>query len=127
MSSEKKVRMIDLRNDVEYQSLLDGRPETSGLRAGRVYLQAGESCGQHNTERNEEVLVFLSGRGLAVIGNNCCYEVGEGKVSYIPPDTVHDIKNTGNQPLIYVYCVAPVHHKQSAHESKKPRPNSVER
>jgi len=107
-SSKNKVRIVDLKDNVEYQSLLDGKPQTSGMRSGRVYLRPGESCGQHNTEQYEEILVFLSGQGLALIGENGAHEVGKGKISYIPPYTVHNIKNTGNEPLIYIYCVAPV-------------------
>jgi len=124
MSSKKSVLIVDLKDDGEYQNLLDGKPQTSGLRAGRVYLQPGETCGRHNTEQNEEILVFLSGQGLALIGKNSSCKVGKGKVSYIPPHTVHNIKNTGNELLVYIYCVAPVDHKPSSQESKKRTPIS---
>jgi mannose-6-phosphate isomerase-like protein (cupin superfamily) len=107
MSSEKKLCVIDLKDDAQYQELLGG-PQTSGMRSGRVCLQPGEDCGQHSTNRHEEMLVFLSGQGLALTGENICCEVGKGRVSYIPPDTIHNIKNTGSEPLIYIYCVAPV-------------------
>jgi len=120
MSSKKNVRIVDLKDDGEYQSLLDGKPQTSGLRAGRVYLQPGETCGRHNTEQNEEILVFLSGQGLALIGKNGSYEIGKDKVSYIPPHTVHNIKNTGTEPLIYIYCVAPVDVQSGRQKSGKP-------
>ena len=104
-----KVRVIDLTNNPEYQRLLGGRPQTGGMRSGRVYLKPGEECGRHSTEQHEEMLIFLSGRGLALIGEEeNSYPVGEGKVSYIPPYTIHNIKNTGTEPLIYIYCVAPV-------------------
>jgi mannose-6-phosphate isomerase-like protein (cupin superfamily) len=120
MSSKKNVRIVDLKDDGEYQNLLDGKPQTSGLRAGRVYLQPGETCGRHNTEQNEEILVFLSGQGLALIGKNGSYEIGKDKVSYIPPHTVHNIKNTGTEPLIYIYCVAPVDVQSGRQKSGKP-------
>jgi mannose-6-phosphate isomerase-like protein (cupin superfamily) len=42
-----------------------------------------------------------------MIGEEDSYQVGPGKVSYIPPHTAHDVKNTGTEPLVYVYCVAP--------------------
>jgi mannose-6-phosphate isomerase-like protein (cupin superfamily) len=104
-----KVLVIDLANSSEYQRLLGGKPQTCGMRSGRVYLQPGETCGRHSTEQHEEMLVFLSGRGLALIGGEeNSYPVGKGKVSYIPPHTIHNIKNTGTEPLIYIYCVTPV-------------------
>ncbi len=108
MSSEK-VLVIDLTNNSEYQPLLGGSPQTCGMRSGRVYLQPSETCGRHSTEKYEEMLVFLSGEGTSLIGEEeTAFEVGQGKVSYIPPHTIHNIKNTGNEPLVYIYCVTPV-------------------
>jgi len=108
MTSSEKVLVIDLNKNPEYQRLLDGEPQTCGMRSGRVYLQPEASCGQHSTEDHEEVLVFISGQGRLLIGKKRSFQVGQGKVCYIPPNTVHDIKNTGAEPLIYIYCVAPV-------------------
>ncbi len=107
-----KILIINLNNKTEYQRLLGGlekEPHTCGMSAGRVYLNAGESCGQHSTDNREELLVFLSGKGLLLIGEDekDKFAVGEGKVCYIPPKTIHNIKNTSDKPLIYVYCVAP--------------------
>ncbi|MFQ6034540.1 MAG: cupin domain-containing protein [Sedimentisphaerales bacterium] len=108
MASLEKVLVIDLNENPEYQRLLKGQPQTCGMRSGKVYLQPGASCGQHSTERHEEMLVFLSGQGLLLVGEKKRLPVGQGKVCYIPPNTVHDIKNTGADPLIYIYCVAPI-------------------
>ena len=107
MASLEKVLVIDLNETAEYQRLLKGQPQTCGMRSGKVYLQPGASCGQHSTEHHEELLIFLSGQGLLLIGEKECLPVGEGKVCYIPPNTLHDIKNTGTEPLVYIYCVAP--------------------
>lgn len=105
----KDVLVIDLENSGEYQPLLNGEPQTCGMRAGRVYLKEGESCGEHSTNAHEETLVFLSGQGHSLIGDEKKpYVVGEGKVIYIPPYTVHNIKNSGSAPLVYIYCVAPI-------------------
>ena len=54
------------------------------------------------------MLIFLSGRGMLLIGEKESFQVGQGKVSYIPPHTVHDVENTGIEPLVYIYCVATV-------------------
>jgi len=107
MASSEKVLVIDLNENAENQKLLDGKPQTHGMRSGRVYLPPGQACGQHSTKAREEVLVFLSGQAELLIGEES-FQVGQGKVTYIPPHTVHDVKNTGSEPLIYIYCVAPV-------------------
>ncbi len=108
MPSEKAL-VIDLTDAPEYQPLLKGVPKTSGMRSGRVYLKQGEECGQHSTKAHEETLVFLSGKGEALIGEKkTAFEVGQGKICYIPPNTLHNVKNTSDLPLVYIYCVAAV-------------------
>jgi len=104
-----RVIVIDLSKNADCQELLGGKPQTSGMRSGRVYLQPGETCGRHSTKAHEEMLVFLSGKGMTFIGEEeKSFEVGEGKVSYIPPHTIHNVKNTGTESLVYIYCVAPI-------------------
>ena len=115
MSGSEKVIVVELNDRCEYQRLLGGEPQSCGMRSGRVCLGVGDSCGEHSTEGREELLVFLCGQGELLIGEKERFEVGEGRVAYIPPNTVHNVKNTGDKPLIYVYCVAPV----SSQESKK--------
>ncbi len=98
-----------LSSQPEYQALLRGTPQTCGMRSGRVYLKPGEDCGTHSTEANEEMLVFLAGKGVSLTGQEeIAREVGKDSIIYIPPYTVHNIKNTGTDPLVYVYCVAPI-------------------
>ncbi|MDD5134174.1 MAG: cupin domain-containing protein [Phycisphaerae bacterium] len=99
--------VTELAENSEYQSLFKA-PATCGMHAGRVYLKGGDECGRHSTHDREEMLVFLSGKGLAVIGENKTLEVGQGKVLYIPPQTLHNIKNMADEPLSYIFCVVPV-------------------
>ena len=108
MGFPEEVLVIDLNNKPENQKLLSGRPQTCGMRSGRVYLAPNQACGQHSTKDREELLVFLSGQGKLLIGETNIFDICQGKVSYIPPNTIHDVKNTGSTPLIYVYCVAPI-------------------
>jgi mannose-6-phosphate isomerase-like protein (cupin superfamily) len=98
---------VSLNEKPEYQRLLEGKPQTFGMRAGRVHLAPGQACGQHSTKSQEELLVFLAGHGELLIGGGTRQQVGVGKVAYIPPETLHDVSNTGSEPLVYVYCVAP--------------------
>jgi mannose-6-phosphate isomerase-like protein (cupin superfamily) len=107
MAEQQKTLIITLNDKPEYQRVLEGRPQTCGMRSGRVHLKPGEACGQHSTKDHEELLVFLSGRGELSIGDNDRFAVGAGKTAYIPPQTPHDVRNTGSDPLTYIYCVAP--------------------
>ena len=107
MASSEKVLIRDLNKEPEYQRLLAGKPETCGMRSGRVYLEAGKDCGEHSTKDHEELLVFLTGEGELQIGDSGRFAVGAGRVAYIPPQTVHNVRNPGTEPLAYIYCVAP--------------------
>jgi len=102
---QPKAFVVELNEKPQYQRLMQ-TPQTLGLKAGRVYLEPGAECGVHSTEEKEELLVFLAGRGQAIVGCDKL-DVGGGKVCYIPPRTEHNIINTGRQPLVYVFCVAP--------------------
>ena len=104
----KEAMVVELNDKPEYQRLLAGSPQTHGIKVGRVHLTPGSDCGLHNTENKEEVLVFLTGQGQALIEENDPLEIGQGKIAYIPPNTNHNIKNTGTEPLIYIFCVTPV-------------------
>ncbi len=107
MAAPQKVMVVSLNDKPEYQRILEGTPQTHGMRSGRVYLKPGEACGQHSTKHHEELLVFLTGQGELQIGEDDRFAVGAGKTAYIPPETLHDVRNTGSEPLTYVYCVAP--------------------
>jgi len=104
---KQKPFVLDLNDEHAFQRLLDDKTQSFGMKAGRVYLNPGDSCGQHSTNDREELLVFLAGSGKAIIEASDTFEVGLGKVAYIPPRTLHNVENTGDEPLIYVYCVAP--------------------
>lgn len=87
--------------------LLQGPPQTTGMRSGFVRLKPGATVGWHTTGHNEESLVVLRGQGEALID-------GQGKrtfvapaFAYIPPGTRHNVSNTGQEILEYVYIVAP--------------------
>lgn len=103
--------MLELNDKPEYQRILEGKPQTCGMRSGRVFLEPGKACGQHSTKDNEELLVFLAGQGELQIGDPAQHvaklSVGAGRVAYIPPKTLHDVSNTGRTPLVYIYSVAP--------------------
>lgn len=104
---EKKAFVIAVNDEKNYQRLLPGAPTTHGMKSGRVYLEPGADCGVHSTEDKEEQLVFLRGQGTAHIAGEAL-TVGAGMVCYIPPQTEHNIVNTGDVPLVYIFCVAPV-------------------
>jgi mannose-6-phosphate isomerase-like protein (cupin superfamily) len=88
-------------------SLLQGAPQTAGMRSGFVRLKPGTTVGWHTTGKNEEALVILNGRGEVLIDGQAKQAFEAPAFAYIPPATRHNVENTGNEPLEYVYTVAP--------------------
>jgi hypothetical protein len=87
--------------------LLKGIPQTVGMRSGFVRLKPGGSVGWHTTGENEEALVVLRGRGEARVEGQAGRALEAPMLAYIPPATRHNVANTGDEPLEYVYLVAP--------------------
>ena len=90
----------------EYQRILGGPPETVTMRSGYVVLQPGISVGRHSTEAFEEIIVVLEGDGEMVLEDGTVLQLKPFSIAYCPPATAHDVRNTGDIPLRYVYVVA---------------------
>ena len=99
---------IPLAGQRQSVNLLTGVPQTAGMRSGFVRLRPGESVGWHTSGRHEETLVILRGKGAALVEGQARREFAAPAVAYIPPNTRHNVQNTGTGVLEYVYVVAPV-------------------
>ncbi len=86
--------------------LLAGPPETVTMKSGLVILQPGQSVGKHSTGSHEELLVILEGRATMRFTDGTRLEVDPDHILYCPPQTEHDVTNTGSGLLRYVYIVA---------------------
>lgn len=98
---------VPLRGAQEDRALLQGAPQTAGMRSGFVRLKPGATVGWHTTGGHEEALVILHGKGEALIDGQEKQAFVAPAFVYIPPDTRHNVTNTGDEPLEYVYVVAP--------------------
>jgi mannose-6-phosphate isomerase-like protein (cupin superfamily) len=87
--------------------LLNGAPQTAGMRSGYVRLKPGETVGWHTTGKNEESLVILTGKGEALLEGQPARPFSAPALVYIPPAMKHNVANTGDEILEYVYVVAP--------------------
>jgi mannose-6-phosphate isomerase-like protein (cupin superfamily) len=105
---DKGPELFVLNAESTYQPLLEGRPLTRGMRAGRQALAPGSMCGEHSTGAHEETLVILSGRGVVRFAGGAEFEIAAGRVVYVPPETRHNVFAGADSELRYVYVVAPV-------------------
>ncbi|MGO9337198.1 MAG: cupin domain-containing protein [Terracidiphilus sp.] len=98
---------VPLQCPAEDCPLLQGVPQTAGMRSGFVRLVSGATVGWHTTGKNEESLVILHGQGEALIEGQAKQAFVAPALVYIPPATRHNVANTGKELLEYVYVVAP--------------------
>ena len=98
--------VIDLPLDkTDYFEILN-ESNAARMRSGLVTLQPGEECGSHNTEDYEELIVVLEGYGEVETADTGKRQIKKGQVAYNPPETEHNVRNTGTDQLRYVYIVS---------------------
>ena len=102
-----RVIPLDL-NTTEYQRILGGPPGSVAMRSGLVQLSPGDAVGEHSTGRREELIIVLEGEGELRLNGSGALAVARGMTAYCPPDTEHNVVNTGTDVLRYVYVVAGV-------------------
>jgi quercetin dioxygenase-like cupin family protein len=90
----------------DYLPLLQGPPQTVFMRSGLVVLAPGKSVGKHSTKDNEEMLVILEGQGEMRFSGGESLPFTKEMALYCPPNTEHDVVNTGTSTLRYVYVVS---------------------
>ena len=105
-------KVVQFKGDEKYQRLLGGVPDTSGMKSGYMTLKPGESVGEHSTESKEEAIIILKGKGELSCEGSPAVTAQENTLIYVPPNTKHDVKNTGTEPLKYIYVVSPSTNKR---------------
>ena len=106
MADLPKLKIVKLVSNSKYQRLFNKDSGTLGLKSGHVILKKGEEIGEHSTNDLEEALVILKGKGLLLINSEEEFDFEDNTVLYIPPDTVHNVKNTGNGILEYIFITS---------------------
>jgi len=103
MADFPKAKIARLESGSRYQRLFNKDSGTCGIKAGHVILKRGEEIGEHSTNDAEEALVILKGRGRLAINKKENLDFKDDAVLYIPPRTIHNVKNTGNGVLEYIF------------------------
>lgn len=102
-----QVKVVALeKSDNGILPILTGPPETVTMKSGYVVLEPNQSVGKHSTEHHEEILIVLEGRGEMLFHDGSKVDLKAHTALYCPPETEHDVKNTGAETLRYVYVVA---------------------
>ena len=108
---ELRPKIIKLDTEYRYRRLFSIKNRNAvAIRSGHVFLKENEAVGEHSTEDTEEVIIVLDGQGELTINRKEKLNFEENSALYVPPNTVHDVKNTGKGDLKYVYVACPAYH-----------------
>jgi len=77
---------------------------TTALTTGVSTVPPGQALAPHRHEIVESYF-FIHGHGVLALGGDE-YKVGAGSAVYIPPLTVHGVRNTGSTTLQFFYVFA---------------------
>jgi quercetin dioxygenase-like cupin family protein len=109
MEDVPKPRVIRLGDGaVRYQPVLEGPPDSIALHSGVVTLAPEKSVGMHSTKGWEELITVLEGQGELQIAGHDPLPIEPGVAAYCPPQSDHDVVNTGSSTLRYLFVVTQV-------------------
>ena len=105
---KEKVFCTQPKGRQRFLRLVGDSTKLKGLRSGYVVLKPQESIGEHNTGSSEEVIFIINGSGLVCHRQKSRVKVKQNTFVYIPPQTPHNVINTGKKLLKYIYTAARV-------------------
>ena len=103
-----KVFCTQLKGRQRFLRLLGDSTKVKGLRSGLVTLKPKEFIGEHKTDHKEEVIIILKGSATVYFGKKNKLKAPQNTLVFIPPETTHNIENSGKRILQYVYVTTQV-------------------
>ena len=90
--------------------------ETEGFGTGRKRLAPGEATERHSTGKARELIFCLEGTVTLKLGAAAPVTLRAGEMSYVPPDTEHELRNPGPGPTTYLFVFSRASEPQPAQE-----------
>jgi len=103
---ELKPQLIIPLNDSSNHFEILGKANAVKMRSGLVTLEPGHDVGSHSTKNFEELLIIIEGEGEIEAESAGRMKIAAGQFAYNPPNTQHNVYNTGSYPLRYIYVVS---------------------
>jgi mannose-6-phosphate isomerase-like protein (cupin superfamily) len=90
------------------QNLVGGASpiQATHFSMGWVTLEPGGGQVPWHNQAQEEVYLIVEGEGEMCLGEER-REIRSGQAVYIPPGVFHQLTNTGETPMIMIYCYGP--------------------
>jgi mannose-6-phosphate isomerase-like protein (cupin superfamily) len=90
-------------DSTSYQEIFDGEKDSVVFYSGVVTVLPNSSGHVHSTEIYEEMIVVLEGEGQVRVTKQNNLDIKFGTIAFIPPNTEHQVFNTGKKNFKYIY------------------------
>ena len=107
------IEKLTLEND-NYRKVLYTTPQQQ-----LVIMSIEDEIGMETHECTTQLIRIESGTGQATIDGKI-HELKDGSLIVIPPNTSHNVVNTGDTPLKFYSVYSPKHHAQGLVQKNKP-------
>jgi quercetin dioxygenase-like cupin family protein len=77
--------------------------EAEGFGAGKKWFLPGDSTEKHNSGNYREIVYCLDGTITVFKEGILPITLVSGEITYIPPETKHEIKNLSDKPAKYFF------------------------
>ena len=82
-------------------------------------IPPGGEIGGEVHDDTDQILVFVSGEGEAVVGEET-KDIGPNHLTFVPAGSFHNFKNTGTEPLrLFTIYAPPEHADGTVHHTKE--------
>jgi quercetin dioxygenase-like cupin family protein len=100
-----RSRRYNMESGPVDESWIIGKADGAQNFAIRYYHLAGHAVSKLEEHHHDHGIIILHGEGTVLIGETE-HAAGQGDAVYIPPDTLHQIKNGTENPMGFL-CVIP--------------------
>jgi len=88
--------------------LVDGEVGSDGLSVGIGIYREGQSSEFHTHVSEEEVMIYLKGKGIMKTADGEEVELAAGDVTYVPGNESHKLINTGDEDFVFLFIYSPM-------------------
>ncbi len=111
----RSARVLNTRHGSEIRPLVDRTTSSiTQCSVAEELLPPGAAVTPHLHRETEEVYYIIDGSGEMTVGDDC-KTVAAGDAIYIPRDTVHTLRNTGDVPMRIVLVCGPAFRHEDEH------------
>ncbi|MFO7882868.1 MAG: cupin domain-containing protein [Kosmotogaceae bacterium] len=106
--NELPVYRADPPNERDNLVLVDRETGAENMSVGIGIYSKGQASEFHTHENEEEVMIYLKGKGVMKTSDGKVVEISKGDVTYVPKNESHKLTNTGDEDFVFLFIYSPM-------------------